>query len=57
MSRLKIVALLILASACSLSASAQEKGPSFIGITGGISLPMGHWGKSSLVISTADYAQ
>ncbi|HEV3251030.1 MAG TPA: outer membrane beta-barrel protein [Puia sp.] len=55
MSRLKIFAL-ILASVYCASVSGQEKGPSFIGVAGGISMPLGNWGKSKLIISTTDYA-
>src|SRR5579872_2645835 len=55
MSRLKI-ALLALTTISLLSVSAQEKGPSFFGISGGVSLPLGNWGKSKLIISPTDYS-
>jgi len=55
MSKFKIVAI-ALVWASVLSASAQEKGPSFIGVYGGASIPTGNWGKSKLIISTTDYA-
>lgn len=32
-----------------------QKGPSFIGVSGGISLPMGNWGKSNFISSTTGY--
>jgi len=43
---LSIVALCI-----ATTSFAQQKGQSFIGISGGVSLPLGNWGKSAEVIS------
>lgn len=54
MSRLKIF-MLILASCFSISVFAQEKGPSFIGLSGGASMPFGNWGKSKLIISPTKF--
>ncbi|HTS46148.1 MAG TPA: outer membrane beta-barrel protein [Puia sp.] len=42
-------------SAQQKDSSVQHKGPSFIGITGGISLPTGNWAKSNYVVSTTGY--
>lgn len=56
MSRLKIILSIVIVSFCSLTGFAQEKGPSFIGVTGGVSIPTGNWGKSKLIISPAGYA-
>src|ERR1700731_2264639 len=55
MSRLKIY-MMILATSFSLSVFAQEKGPSFIGLTGGASIPFGNWAKSKLIISPTSFA-
>lgn len=38
-----------------LSSSAQTKPSSFIGISGGISMPVGNWGKSEMVSSTSGF--
>jgi opacity protein-like surface antigen len=56
MSRLKVIVSVLIVSVYSLSSFAQEKGPSFIGVAGGVSIPTGNWGKSRLVISTNGYA-
>ena len=40
------------AAICIATASfAQQKGPSFIGINGGASFPLGNWGKSATIVS------
>ncbi|HVU94684.1 MAG TPA: hypothetical protein VHE34_05645 [Puia sp.] len=54
MRQLKIGATLI-ASMLTMGAMAQ-KGPSFIGVSGGISFPTGNWGKSAFISSTNGYA-
>src|ERR1700757_1628982 len=54
MRQLKII-FSITAMVISFSALAQQKGPSFIGINGGISLPMGNWAKSADISSTTGY--
>jgi len=56
MSRLKIILSVFVVSFCSLTGVAQEKGPSFIGVVGGVSIPTGNWGKSKLIISSTGYA-
>jgi opacity protein-like surface antigen len=43
--------LSIAALCIAVSSFAQQKGPSFIGINGGISLPLGNWGKSATIVS------
>lgn len=53
MRTLKIFLLLTAMGTC-FYANAQ-KGPSFIGISGGISLPTGNWGKSDFISSTTGY--
>jgi opacity protein-like surface antigen len=44
-----------LATIFCLSATAQ-KGPSFIGVSGGLSFPTGNWGKAAFISSTNGYA-
>ena len=56
MSRLKVIVSVLIVSIYSLSSFAQEKGPSFIGVAGGVSIPTGNWGKSRLIISSTGYA-
>lgn len=51
---LKIVASSIAVLGISISSFAQ-KGPSFIGITGGFSMPVGNWKKSNFVSSTTGF--
>jgi hypothetical protein len=53
MSRLKLVSI-ILFMVFSLGTMAQ-KGPSFIGVSGGISFPTGNWGKANFISSTNGY--
>jgi opacity protein-like surface antigen len=50
---MKSIKIFLAVAALCITASsfAQQKGPSFIGINGGISLPLGNWGKSAEVIS------
>jgi opacity protein-like surface antigen len=54
MRRLKI-SFLIPVLLISVSSMAQ-KGTGFIGVSGGISLPMGNWGKSNYIVSTTGFA-
>lgn len=52
------IILALTALVCSLSAvsvKAQTKGSSFIGVNGGVSFPMGNWGKSALISSTSGF--
>jgi hypothetical protein len=45
------ISLLIIAFGIAVTSIAQQKGPTFIGINGGVSLPGGNWGKSAMVVS------
>ena len=53
MRTLKIFLFITVMGSC-FYADAQ-KGPSFVGISGGISLPTGNWGKSDFISSTTGY--
>jgi hypothetical protein len=54
MRRLKITSTIVVLL-ISFSTMAQ-KGPSFIGVSGGISFPTGNWGKSNYIVNTASYS-
>ena len=52
----KIVTTILIVCICiSLNGTAQ-KGPSFIGITGGLSIPTGNWAKANFVSSVSGFA-
>ena len=51
---MKIILSIVAMGGC-LFSDAQQKGPSFIGLSGGISLPTGNWGKSDFISSTTGY--
>src|ERR1700688_2577782 len=53
MKKLKIFLALVMIL-CSLVSVAQ-KGTSFIGISGGYSLPTGNWAKANYIVSTTGY--
>lgn len=53
--RLIKLLLFIVAASTSISSFAQQKGYGFIGISGGISLPGGNWGKSDYIVSTTGF--
>jgi hypothetical protein len=54
MRRIKI--LLVALLSCASFAGLAQKGTAFVGIDGGISLPMGNWSKSNYIVNTQGYS-
>jgi opacity protein-like surface antigen len=48
--------LVLLGSLCISLKGLAQKGPSFIGITGGLSIPTGNWAKANFVSSVSGFA-